>query len=152
MNPEQLESLIIDQSLGELPHDVSALLDGWLALHPEQASIVPAIRNALAATETVVADRPELFRIPIGVVRSWDEEIRFPPFASWLSTSPVKWVAIFAALALATSVGFFFGRQGQCLIERNVAAQKPEMEKAVPPETSPWARYQIGENGQLALV
>ncbi len=145
MNPKQLESLLIDQSLGELPEEVSALLNAYLARHPDQSAMVPRIRDALAATETVVTERPELFRVASG---DSSAPILFPRFTASMG----KWAAIIAALAMATGAGFFLGRQGTDASAGAVADQDAEASEMVPPETSPWARYQFRQDGQLAVV
>lgn len=152
MNAEQLEALIIDQSLGELPDDVSALLDAYLAQHPDQAAVAPRIRNALAATEAAVTERPGLFRVSHDETNAPDRGARPPVLLSLFASSAMKWAAALAALALGTGAGFFVGRQGGAPSAAIVVDPEHEARDSSPPDASPWARYQVRENGQLAVV
>lgn len=156
MKNEQLESLLIDQAFGELPEEVSALLDAYLAQHPEQAGEVNVILDAVSVSEKAVIDHPEL----VATSASRDEnELDQTPAVTVegarifsLLFSP-RFGAAMVAVLLAGVGGFLAGKaedseqsdEPESLVEEAASFRESESE-------SPWARYRLGEDGQLAVV
>lgn len=137
MNQSQIEALLIDQAMGELTEEGSALLDAYLESHPELAAGAGKIRDSLDLTARVVAGRPDLFRVGSGADRG--PAVIKP----WL-----KAAAVLALLGLAAGAGFV-GGQSSSSRDRQTEDRFVE---TPPPSSSPWARYQFEENGQLAVM
>ena len=153
MKSQQLESLLIDRAFGELPEEVAALLDAYLAQHPEQAKEAASVLEAITVAEKAVKDHPEL-AAATGLVR---EE---PPGRLHSAAVAEGFSLVFSArfglalvaVLLAAVGGFFAGKAGdssqnagpESLVEEAVESGETE-------STSPWARYRLGENGQLAV-
>jgi len=143
MNAEHLEALVIDQSLGELPPDVSALLDAYLGSHPEHAREAQRIREAVSLTGQTMDRHPEL-------VRETDQELATPDFMQRLTllVSFLQSRAAFVSLAVlvAALVGFWAG-QGQSA-PASPAAPELAAEHSTNTERkadSPWARYDLDD-------
>ncbi|NLT72381.1 MAG: hypothetical protein GXX91_17035, partial [Verrucomicrobiaceae bacterium] len=98
MTTQQLETLLIDQSFGELPDEVDALLESLLAQRADFRETAASIREAFQLTGEVVQKRPALFRADASApepvsVRSW-RGLRF-------FSGGAKIAAALAVLALA---------------------------------------------------
>jgi hypothetical protein len=151
MTNQQLEALLIDQSLDELPEEISALLDAYLAQNPEGNAIAAKLRDTVAITERVVVDSPEL--LEAGEIPSERGARAFPDWARFWAPSPLaKSAALFAVLAMAMGLGFFAGKLNGRSPEEVAprVAEQPEEHGAG--NASPWARYRIEEDGRLAVV
>jgi len=141
MTTSQLEALLIDQALGELPEDIDALLTAYLEVSPARHDEVRAMRESLQLTGEVVAKCPELF----------SSTAPAPPAAGWrpfLARPWLKIAAVFLALALATGAGYRAGRDeaGQ---RSDVIVKEAE---AATSSDSPWARYVVAADGRLAVI
>jgi len=142
MTTKQLESLLIDQTLGELSEEASALLEAYLVHFPERRDEADQVRRAIALTETAVVARP--------LVREGETDpvmIPFPvPVASWRGLLRVA--AAIAVLGLTLATGFFAGKgsvesgsPGESVTGSGISAAP-----------SPWARYRFEDNGRLAVT
>lgn len=145
MTTPQLEALLIDQTLGELPEEIDALLTAYLdaspARHEEVRAIRESLRESLQLTGEVLVSCPELFA-PAAPV---------PPAAGWLPVRARPWLKIAGvlfALALAAGAGYRTGSEAAGELSEAIA------EKAVPAtlSESPWARYAVAADGRLAVV
>lgn len=142
MTTKQLEALLIDQTLGELSEEASALLDAYLVHFPERRGEADQVRRAIALTETAVVTQP--------LVREAETEpvtIPFPARAqSWRGLLRVA--AAVALLGLALTTGFFAGKGS---VEPGSSAESitGSGTSAAP---SPWARYRFEDNGRLAVI
>lgn len=141
MTTQQLEALLIDQALGELPEDIDALLTAFLEVSPARHDEVRAMRESLQLTGEVVAKCPELFApiTPVSTAAEWLPFLGRP----WLRIA-----AVFLALALAAGAGYRTGKDdgGQRI---DVIVKKAEPATS---STSPWARYVVAADGRLAVV
>lgn len=141
MTTSQLEALLIDQALGELPEDIDALLTAYLEVSPARHDEVRAMRESLQLTGEVVAKCPELF----------SSTATAPPAVRWLpfiGRPSLKVAAVFLALVLAAGAGYRTGRDdgGQ---RSDVIVEKAEPATST---TSPWARYVVAADGRLAVI
>lgn len=142
MTTKQLEALLIDQTLGELSEEASALLQAYLVHFPDRRIEAEQVRFAVGLTETAVLSHP--------LVREAETDpvtIPFPaPVPSWRGLLRVA--AAIALLGLALGTGYFAG--------------KGSVETASPGDSvtgsgdssspSPWARYRFEDNGRLAVT
>lgn len=151
MKTEHLNALLIDRALGELPEEVSLLLDSYLEQNPELHVEVNRTHEAVALTGKVVSDRPEIFRAEVSENSS---EIEVRPFLGGFQTNAwLKLAALLIALGMAAGAGFVGGSRQSDGNRASVDATNGMQE--VSGDTlgeSPWARYRIGENGRLAGV
>lgn len=136
MNTEEFESLVLDDALGELSAEASALLSTYLAEHPDLQSQADRLRAALGVTrETVRQEKCLVSSPPLETSR---------PTISPLFSYPIwKPLAVAALVTLAALGGFFFGKQ---------KPEIPTAHSATSETNSPWARYELAENGKLALL
>jgi len=142
MTIQQLEALLIDQSFGELPEEVEALLEALLAQRDDLRTAAAAIREALRLTGEVVATRPAHFRVENPVAEgASDPRISF---SRWLPGG-AKFAAALTALALAAGAGY---RSGQLSSDEAL----PTVVEKSPPADSPWARYRFEADGRLAVI
>ncbi len=139
MTTSQFQALIIDESLGELSEEASALLAAWLAAFPEHQAEADRIRDAVGLTTQAVASRPLDLR-PEAVVE-------FPKPASRLPAL-LRLAASVVLLCLAAGAGFFAGKESG-----DADPGRPAMADGMrSSEPSPWAQYRVGENGRLAVI
>ncbi len=139
MTTSQIQALLIDESLGELSEEASALLEAWLAAFPEDRAEAERIRSAVGLTEAAVVSRP-LDLAP-------DATIAFPAPAP-RAPLVLRLAASVALLGLAAAAGFLAGKGG-----RDSAPSRPAVadgERSSAP--SPWAQYRVEENGRLAVI
>lgn len=145
MTTSQLEAILIDQALGELPPEIEALLSAYLEASPARHGEVRALRESLGEslhlTGEVVARSPELFA-PVAAAS---------PAAGWLPLPGRPWLkmaAAFLALALAAGAGYLTGR------DDGMQRSDVVVEKTTPASSSasPWARYVVAADGRLALA
>ena len=139
MTTSQLEALLIDETLGELSEETSALLAAYLSHFPEHRVRAEEIRRAVGYTESAVVSRPlelessEILTFPVGRRRFF---------------TPIRMVASIALLGLALGAGFYAGKG-------TVESEMP-LETADAPDSadtpSPWARYRVEGNGRLAVI
>ncbi len=139
MTTNQLEALLIDQALGELSEDASALLEAWLAHFPERRAEAERIRKAVGFAEAAVVSRPLALQPERPAV--------FPAVAPPLP-GLLRLAAAIALLGLAAAGGFFAGKGGSPSgsSRENIAGPPPQS------APSPWARYRFEENGRLAVI
>ncbi len=150
MTTQQLETLLIDQSFGELPEEVEALLESLLAQREDLRETAATIREAFQLTGEVVKKRPELFRADPSApdrapARRWPD-LRF-------FSGGFKIAAALAVLALAAGLGYRSGHDSRA--ERFPAAVKHSASDSTDKNTSsvsPWTRYQVESDGRLAVI
>jgi len=142
MTTKQLEALLIDQTLGELSEEASALLEAYLVHFPERRDEADQVRRAIALTETAVVAHP--------LVREAEADpvtIPFPVSGS----SPwrlLRTAAAVALLGLALATGFFAGKGS---VEPGSPGE-PVAGSGTSTSPSPWARYRFEDNGRLAVT
>jgi hypothetical protein len=110
MNAETLERLMIDRELGGLSDDAAALLDAWLADHPDVAPAAESLYDVIAlarrALPPTAAEMPPAWNPS----NADDDAARRSPAP--ISTRPVRaWPMLqrFAALAACLTIGAFVG-------------------------------------------
>jgi len=149
MNATTLNTLVIDQSLGELPPEASELLETYLAQDPEARAEAERIREAVGVTEETVNRRPELFGEPVegqGTIPSF-------PLLPFLLQPRLRVAAAVAVLALVAVGGFLAGQRAPSGAPDSLAEQS-ERDPALLASSgrasgeTPWARYRI-EDGRL---
>jgi len=139
MTTSQIQALLIDESLGELSEEASALLEAWLAAFPEYRPEAERIRDAVGLAGAAVASRP--------LVMDTDEVIAFPASAPRFPAL-LRLAAAVALLGLAAGTGFLAGKR-----DGDSAPSRPAIADGVRSSApSPWAQYRVGENGRLAVV
>lgn len=141
MTAQQLESLLIDQALGELSDEASALLETYLANFPDRHAEARRVRQAVGLTEAAVAARPLALEPEAEAVT-----LAFPRKERFATV--LRIAAAVALLGLAVGVGFLAGNVG-----RGPEAPRgsvAESERSVAP--SPWARYRVEADGRLAVL
>jgi hypothetical protein len=104
MNPQTLERLLIDAHLGELPPDVSELLDAFLDCHPILVGERDRIRETMDLASRAI--RPPL-----------DDAFVLPPLSKQLTAPPTaghrrfgNW-GRYAALAAVIALAFLLGER-----------------------------------------
>lgn len=142
MTTKQLESLFIDQTLGELSEEASALLEAYLVHFPERRDEADQIRRAIALTETAVVAHP--------LVRGAEDDPVTIPFPAPLSFrhTLLRIAAAVALLGLALATGFFAGKGS---VEPGSPVE-PVAGSGRSTSPSPWARYRFEDNGRLAVT
>jgi anti-sigma factor RsiW len=139
MTTLQFQALLVDESLGELPEEASALLEAWLVRFPESRAEAEEIRHAVGLAEAAVVSRPLDLEMP-EVVAFPSATPRFPGL--------LRLAAGIVLLGLAGGAGFLAGKGGSdSEAPRGVVAASEE-KKA----TSPWARYRVDDEGRLAVI
>jgi anti-sigma factor RsiW len=139
MTTKQLEALLIDESLGELSEEASALLEAWLERFPESRAEAEEIRRAVGLAEAAVVSRPLDLKMP-DLIAFPSAKPRFPGL--------LRLAAGIALLGLAVGAGFLAGKgSGDSEAPRGVVAAS-EVKNA----PSPWARYQVDDKGRLAVI
>lgn len=145
MTAKQLESLLIDQTLGELSEEASALLESYLIQFPERLEEATRVRRAIGLTEAAVLSRPLFCGLDA------EENPGVLPFVGRRTFFPAAVYRVAAALVLlgvAAGTGFFAGKGSRetSHLDGSVA------ESPLPAVTSPWARYHFEESGRLAVI
>ncbi len=143
MTSSQLEALLIDQALGELSEEASALVEAYLAAFPDRRAEASRVRDALLLTEQAVVARPLLGRDDADTPVITLPASRAPFFAPLLRAA-----AAVALLGLALAAGYFAGSGGR----EDSPREKSVATSESPPASSPWARYRVEENGRLAVI
>ncbi len=142
MKPETLNALLVDRELGELPSDVTELLDAYLELAP------PARREADAMAWTVRTTREAVRRFPeLAQGTEAHSPANVLPMVSWLA----PWLARAAALAAVAGLGAWLGyRAGVSSIPRDdahlIAAagnRTVDSRQGSPGHKDLWARYEV---------
>ncbi len=124
MKSETLRALLVDRELGELPADVTELLDAYVAA-------VPAARaEADATARTVLTARDTIRRYPVLAPTAEAKAEAIPIFL---------WLARVAAVVVVAAVAGWFGYR---------AGHEPVTGKVAPPVVesrvhSMWAQYQV---------
>lgn len=136
MKKEHLNALVIDRHFGELSAEVAALLDAYLASHPEAQAEAAHVIESLDLTGRTLTQHPELVRLeePEPVVRA--PMMLAPKGPMWARAAAV---ALFAALA-ATG-GFYAGsnRSPEASFSKNTEIMSPTPHG----KPSPWTRYRM---------
>ncbi len=124
MKSETLRALLVDRELGELPADVTELLDAYVAA-------VPAAQiEADATARTVLTARDTIRRYPELAPTAETETGVIPVFL---------WLARIAAVVVVAAVAGWFGyRAGHAPVTGKVAP--PVVESRV---HGVWAQYQV---------
>lgn len=134
MTTEQLNALLIDQAMEELPAEVSNLLDAYLASNPEARDEARRVRQALGVTREVVGRHPDLFRAAPAP--------RLVLLGGWLRRLPSRpalaAAALVAVLATVGWTGFMAGTARQP--DPVPAATTPQ---PAPPDTPPAVREDV---------
>lgn len=142
MTTKQLEALLIDQTLGELSEEASALLEAYLVHFPERRDEADQVRRAIALTETAVLSHP--------LVREAEPDpvtIPFPVSGSF-SRGLLRAAAAVALLGLALATGFFAGKESV----ESASSVESVTGSGAATAPSPWARYRFEDNGRLAVT
>lgn len=133
MTRPQIEALLIDQALGELSDEASALLEHHLDQTPTDRAYAAEVRLAVGCSASAVAMHP-LVKAPRPVMA--------------ISPMWLRRAALVAFLAVSCGTAFVAGRSTRAgLPESPPIAEQEDHEGS-----SPWARYRIGENGQLSVI
>lgn len=138
MKQEDLESLILDRHLGELPGEVPALLDAYLRQVPDSERIVASLVNAAGLAETVITRNPALVQ-NVADTQKGPGTSELPGKVPLARLIPVLSAA--CGVVLALFVGFQWGVRtpSRATVE---AVSESESER---PTASPWARYNVGD-------
>ncbi len=144
MTTQQLESLLIDQALGELSEEASALLESYLDHFPERRQEATRVRSAVGLTEAAVLSRPLVYA---SESEANPEVLTFTGRKSLLPSALYRIAAALILLGIAAGTGFFAG-QGS----RESSASADMVAESRPAVASPWARYQFEGNGRLAVI
>ena len=142
MKPETLNALLVDRELGELPSEVTELLDAYLELAPL------ARREADAMARTVRTARAAVQRFPeLAQGTEVQPPSRIVPLAPWLA----PWLARAAALVAVAGLGAWLGyRTGVSSIPADSArladvsnARTVASSQAGAEFKNLWARYDV---------
>ena len=142
MKPETLDALLIDRELGELPSDVTELLDSYLELAP------PARRQADTMARTVGTAREAVRRFP-DLARG--SEAQSPPnvvpLARWLAPWLVRAAVIIGVAAIASWLGYRAGvnshpEESARLVERS-GAETVGSRRGSAERKDLWVRYKV---------
>ncbi len=149
MTTQQLETLLIDQSFGELPDEVDALLESLLAQRDDLRETAATIREAFQLTGEVVAKHPALFRAEASAPEPVSGRgLRF-------FSGGFKIAAALAVLALAAGLGYRTGHDSRAEMETVPTAGNHSVSDSANDDrssVSPWARYQVDADGRLAVL
>lgn len=139
MTTKQLEALLIDESLGELSEEASALLEAWLVKFPESRAEAEEIRRAVGLAEAAVVSQP--LDLEMREVMAFSSaKVRFAGL--------LRVAAGIALLGLAVGAGYYAGKgSGDSVAPQGVVAAS-EVKNA----PSPWARYRVDDEGRLAVI
>lgn len=139
MTTTQLQALLVDEAMGELSEDASALLAAWLEHSPGDRALADEVRRSVALTGAAVASRP--LDLETGAVAAISPpKVFLPRF--------LRAAAVIALLGLALGAGFHAGKTGGEFRSRGGAVASSR--NGVAP--SPWARYRVDESGRLAVT
>ncbi len=142
MTTEQLNALLVDQAMGELPAEVSDLLNAYLAASPGAREEARRVHRALGLTREVVGRHPELFR--------GEPTPRLALLGGWLRRLPARptlaAAALVAALATVGWTGFVAGTA------RQADAPTAAAPAAVDPPTTPPTRPAPGPTEEPSLA
>lgn len=149
MKNSQLEALIIDHELGELPEEVSSLLDAYLDTDKKAQEEAENIREALDMTRQTVNHSPDLFRAPAN-----NEASIMGTIMVLLTSLNTRNVAFAMAIILSGTIGFFLKGmyQPQSAISSPVAGEIKTQERSSSADKSIWASYQIDDGGNPVLL
>ncbi len=98
MNRELLEKLLMDQALNELSAESTALLDAYLADHPELQSLADSIQETVAIGQKAV--RTELPTLP-----AFPKERLLSPSRPAAPKMVGRWMSIAASLLIGIGIG-----------------------------------------------
>lgn len=139
MTTKQLEALFIDEALGELSEEASALLEAWLVRFPESRAGAEEIRRAVGLAGAAVVSRPLDLEVP---------EVKAVSSVKSRLPGLLRLAAGIALLGLAVGAGFLAGKgSGDSEAPLGVVAAS-EVNNA----PSPWARYRVDDQGRLAVI
>lgn len=136
MDSATIERLIIDRQLNELPPDARALLEAFLAEHPELRSREDDIQRTLRlAAQALASDRQPSMPEPPALLPAGRSAPAFLKPKSWASR--LQPLAVAAALLLAFWTGSRFGPGSAGLLERDT--QQIARGEVVPDESGFWS-------------
>lgn len=149
MKKDQLEALIIDNELGELPEEVSSLLDAYLATHTEVQKEAGEIREAMGITRQTVNQCPELFRSPANNGADFMGHILV-----MLTFLKSRNTAVAFALIISGALGFFLKGNYPTASSTSfpVAENTKQLENPSIAGKSIWASYRIDDGGKPVLL
>ena len=99
MNRDLLEQLLMDQALNELSPESTALMDAYMADHPEMQSLADSIREIVAIGEKAVHAE-----LPTSLPPLPKEKLLLPGrLTSWSVTN--RWVSVAASLIIGFGIG-----------------------------------------------
>jgi hypothetical protein len=129
MKPETLRALLVDREFGELPPEVSELLDAYLEVSPAARAEAEAAARTIGTARETVRRHPEL-----APTVEAEAEARVIPIFYWLAR-------VAALIAVAALAGWFGYRLGQS----SGPAKKPATAAtaADPRFAGLWTRYQV---------
>ena len=144
MKSETLHALLIDHHAGELPAEVSELLESYLASHAAAREEAEKLMSVIELTRQTIHRHPEL-------VRTFEQSLPQPslrakPLPVWLKVAAA---VVFAALTSASGYLAGVGRTGTGVRAAGVASATPLVRK-----DSPWARYRMETDlaGRMQVV
>lgn len=149
MNNSQLEALIIDHEFGELPDEVSSLLEAYLATHTEAQMEAGKIRDAMDVTGKTVKHHPEMFRAP---GNSGSAVLKRLALAlTYLNSRHTAFAlaVVFSAVAGFLVKGSFQSKSAASApiaVESKHLGGKPNTNKSL------WASYRIDDGGNPVLL
>lgn len=99
MDRNLLEQFLTDQALGQLPTETTALLDAYLADHPELASLAEAIQETAALGEQAVkAELPK-------TLPAFPKERMLEPVRPVIRKGQSRWLSVAASLLIGIGLG-----------------------------------------------
>ena len=125
MNSDQLQALLIDDHLGELSPEVSALLAAYLEHHPQAREEAGNIKATLGLVRQTLHAHPKLARVSPKSITLARPRARFSQLAAAAA------VILFASLGAS----YWMSQSSQ-------DSQKPSI-AANPGFKSPWTRYRL---------
>ena len=137
MKTEHLQALVIDRHFGELPAEVTALLDAYLAAHPDAAKEADAVLTSLGVTGQALARHPELVRLTEPETAARGPVLAVPRQQHWARAAAV---ALLAGLA---AMGGFYAGSSRNAVPGVAVSPSSEKPAAMERKASPWTRYRM---------
>jgi anti-sigma factor RsiW len=124
MKTENLETLLIDRALGELPAETAELLDEYLAHNPTAAQKSAQLEDTLRnAAESMRVDCPKITRaFPRDLIERANRGLR------WRQQT-FQLLKLAACLALGLTLGWFGKTQPDAMTEARVTTSEPTLQE-----------------------
>jgi hypothetical protein len=146
MKPETLDALLIDRELGELPRDVTELLDSYLEVVPAERRHAEVMTRTIATAREAVRRFPELARD--AEPQSLASVITI---IQWLS----PWLVRAAVIAMVATIGAWVGYRAatnSSSVQLPRLSERHNRETVVPEPIADhrdlWARYNVAFDRQ----